>query len=153
MIIRLNAKSQEGFEYRAIAATSKNNFLENEDVWNKFVSDWQNATGYIEEESIDSVLSTSKSVGDSERLLEQRDNKWREKVEDTLMDGFSEAKNTIDNKKEKEKPSVLLRRAINALEQVDSQYLSVSNDKQSLSEQLEEISKICNNLKESLQQE
>lgn len=151
--IRLNAKSQEGFEYRAIAATSKNNFLENEDVWNKFVSDWQNATGYIEEESIDSVLSTSKSVGDSERLLEQRDNKWREKVEDTLMDGFSEAKNTIDNKKEKEKPSVLLRRAINALEQVDSQYLSVSNDKQSLSEQLEEISKICNNLKESLQQE
>ena len=74
-------------------------------------------------------------------------------MEDTLMDGFSEAKNTIDNKKEKEKPSVLLRRAINALEQVDSQYLSVSNDQQSLSEQLEEISKICNNLKESLQQE
>ncbi len=150
--IRLNAKSQEGFEYRAIASTSGNNFLANEDVWNKFVSDWQTAVMDVKEESIDDVLSTSKSAGDTERLLESRDNKWRDSVGEKLMEGFSDAKNTIDNKKEKEKPSVLLRRAINALEQVNKETIVASKDKEGILAQLEEIFDFCKELKDAVKE-
>lgn len=137
--IRLNAKSQEGFEYRAIASTAGNNFLANEDIWNKFVADWQIAIGDVEEDSIDDVLATSRGAGDTERLLESRDNKWREAVGEKLMDGFSDAKTTIENQKEKEKPTVLLRRAINALEQVNKETISSSKEKNSILAQLEVI--------------
>ena len=147
--IRLNAKSQEGFEYRAIASTAGNNFLANEDIWNKFVADWQKAICDVEEESIDDVLATSRGAGDTERLLESRDKKWRDAVGEKLMEGFSDAKNTIDNQKEKEKPTVLLRRAINALEQVNKDTISSSKDKTSILAQLEEILGHYKSLKEA----
>lgn len=148
--IRLNAKSQEGFEYRAIASTAGNNFLANEDIWNKFVVDWQTATIDVEEDSIDDVLATSRGAGDTERLLENRDNRWRDAVGEKLMDGFSDAKTTIDNQKEKEKPTVLLRRAINALEQVNKETISSSKEKDSILSQLEVIFSHYKKLKDAV---
>lgn len=147
--IRLNAKSQEGFDFRAIASTSGNNFLANENVWNKFVKDWQKAIEPVSEEPIDSVLASSRGAGDTERLLESRDKKWRDNVSEKLMEAFSDAKNTIDNQKEKEKPSILLRRAINALEQVNTEAISSAKDKNGILSQIEEIHKICEKLKEA----
>lgn len=149
--IRLNAKSQEGFEYRAIASTANNNFLNNEDVWNRFVQSWQQATKDIEEESIDDVISSSKGAGDTDRLLENRDNKWRKAVREGLMEGFTEAKNTIENQKEKNRPSVLLRKAINALREIDKTILQKSEEKTEIEKQIEEITKICDSLHESIQ--
>ena len=144
--IRLNAKSKEGFDFRAIASTANNNFLLNEDVWNRFVEAWQNALKGVTEESIDEVLATSKGAGDTDRLLENRDNKWRKAVGESLMEGFSDAKNTIENQKEKSRPSFLLRKAINALREIDVDALISSEDKQGLNDQLLQISSICNTL-------
>ena len=146
--IRLNAKSQEGFEYRTIASTANNNFLINEDVWNRFVESWQNATNDIEEEII--VLATSKGAGDTDRLLENRDKKWRTAVRDGLMEGFTDAKNTIENQKEKSRPAVLLRRAINALREIDKGTLQASDEKTQLGAQIEEITKICTLLRDAI---
>ena len=140
--IRLNAKTQEGFDYRAIASTNNNNFLQSEEVWDKFVSDWQEATGHVRERSIDDVLATSRSAGDSERLLESRDQDWRDQVQEKLLEGYQEAKTTIENQKEKEKPSVLIKRAISALSQIDQAKLSESQDKETLLEQLAKLEKI-----------
>ena len=84
--IRLNAKTEEGFDYRTIAYASSGNFLSSEEVWNKFVEDWRGATEDVVEESIDTVLSTSRSASDSERLLENRDNEWRGKVGEKLLE-------------------------------------------------------------------
>lgn len=147
--IRLNAKSQEGFDFRAIASTSGNNFLANENIWNKFVNGWQNATEHVSEETIDNVLASSRGASDTERLLESRDNKWRDNVGEKLIEVFSDAKNTIDNQKEKEKPSILLRRAINALEQVNTETISSAKDKNGILSQIEELHKICEKLKEA----
>ena len=66
------------------------------------------------------------------------------------MEGFSDAKNTIDNKKEKEKPSVLLRRAINALEQVNADTISKAKDKASILAQLEDIFNHYKSLKDAV---
>ena len=144
--IRLNAKSREGFDFRAIASTANNNFLLNEEVWNRFVEAWQNALDGVKEESIDEVLATSKGAGDTDRLLENRDNKWRKAVGESLMEGFSDAKNTIENQKEKSRPSFLLRKAINALREIDVDTLIASEDKQGLNNQLSQISSICDKL-------
>lgn len=149
--IRLNAKSQEGFEYRTIASTANNNFLNNEDVWNRFVESWQQATKDVEEESIDDVLATSKGAGDTDRLLENRDNKWRKVVREGLMEGFTDAQNTIENQKEKSRPAVLLRKAINALREIDKSTLHASNEKAELGEQIDEVSRICKLLRESIE--
>lgn len=144
--IRLNAKSKEGFDFRAIASTANNNFLLNEKVWNRFVEAWQNALDGVKEESIDEVIATSKGAGDTDRLLENRDNKWRKMVGESLMEGFSDAKNTIENQKEKTRPSFLLRKAINALREIDVDTLIASEDKQGLNDQLSQISSICDKL-------
>lgn len=144
--IRLNAKSREGFDFRAIASTANNNFLMKEEVWNRFVEAWQNSLEGVKEESIDEVLATSKGAGDTDRLLENRDNKWRKAVGEGLMEGFSDAKNTIENQKEKSRPSFLLRKAINALKEIDVDTLIASEDRQGLNEQLLQISSICDKL-------
>lgn len=148
--IRLNAKSQEGFEYRAIASTSGSNFLSSEEVWEKFVNDWQKATSEIKEDSIDDVLSTSRGSGDTERLLENRDNTWRKNVGESLMECFSDAKTTIDNQKEKEKPSVLLKRALNALGQVSIASISSSSDKDDIRSQLDEVYSFYKTLRDAV---
>lgn len=144
--IRLNAKTREGFDFRAIASTANNNFLMNEEVWNRFVEAWQNSLEGVKEESIDEVLATSKGAGDTDRLLENRDNKWRKAVGENLMEGFTDAKNTIENQKEKSRPSFLLRKAINALREIDVDTLVASEDKQGLNDQLSQISSICDKL-------
>jgi len=149
--IRLNAKSQEGFEYRAIASTANNNFLINENVWNRFVESWQKATSEVVEESIDDVLASSKGAGDTDRLLENRDNKWRNVVRDGLMEGFTDAKNTIENQKVKSRPAILLRKAINALREVDQSVLQSSSEKEEVREQINDIVEICESLRQSIE--
>ena len=140
--IRLNAKSEDGFDFRAIAYASNSNFLSSEDVWTKFVESWREATEEVEEESIDNLLSKSRSPGDSDRLLENRDQEWRDKVGEKLLEGFSEAKTTIENQKEKAKPSVLIKKAINALSQIDRNSLSGSNDKENIKKYLGDLEEL-----------
>lgn len=130
--IRLNAKSEDGFDFRSIAYASNANFLSSEDVWGKFVDSWREATEKVVEKSTDETLSSSQSAGDSERLLENRDQEWRGKVREKLLEGFAEAKTTIENQKEKARPSVLIRKAINALSQIDNNSLPTSNDKENI---------------------
>ena len=96
----------------------------------------------MRERSIDDVLATSRSAGDSERLLESRDQDWRDQVQEKLLEGYQEAKTTIENQKEKEKPSVLIKRAISALSQIDQAKLSESQDKETLLEQLAKLEKV-----------
>lgn len=148
--IRLNAKTEEGFDYRTIAYASSGNFLSSEEVWDKFVEDWRGATEDVEEESIDTVLSTSRSAGDSERLLENRDQEWRDKVGEKLLEGFSEAKTTIENQKEKAKPSVLIKKAINALSQIDSKTLSSSNDKENIKKLIADLDKLLKKVSDAV---
>ena len=118
--------------------------------WNKFVEDWRGATEDVEEESIDTVLSTSRSAGDSERLLENRDQEWRDKVGEKLLEGFSEAKTTIENQKEKAKPSVLIKKAINALSQIDSKTLSSSNDKENIKKLIADLDKLLKKVSDAV---
>jgi hypothetical protein len=149
--IRLDPSENGIFSYRAIASTANDNFLLDENVWKKFVEDWREATCNVEEEPIDKTLESSTSLADSKRLLNQRDNKWKDAVRDKLMDGFANAKNIIENKKETNKPSVLLRKAINALTAVNTDVVKCVIDKNDIKSQLNQIIQLCDNIEKGLQ--
>lgn len=149
--IRLNAKSQDGFEFRSIASTANANFLASQDIWDQFVKDWKRATETTEETPVEEVLSQASSTKESSRLLEARDNKWRDKVKDGLMTAFNDAQITINNKKEKEKPAILCKRALNALQQIDIETISSATDKSDIIEYIEMITKICTNVSTKIQ--
>ena len=149
--IRLNAKSPDGFEFRSIASTSNANFLVNEDIWNQFVKSWQDATNDITETPIEVVLSKTTTTNESSRLLEARDNEWRTNVKDNLMEAFNDAQTTLNNKKEKEKPGVLFKRALNALQQIDIENLGAATDKSDILKYIEQVKKICDNVSNKVQ--
>lgn len=117
--IRLNMKSEDGFEFRKISSSSGNNFLINEQVWRQFIDGWTNAIAEVNEESVDEVLARSNNVNDSKRLLDNRDNKWRDQVKDALKETFTTASAIVDDKKEKDKPGILIKRAANTLKEVN----------------------------------
>lgn len=137
--IRLNMKSDDGFDFRAIASTANNNFLINEDVWKKFVEDWQSAVNNVTEDDIDEVLDGRKSMNDTKRLLDARDNKWREKTKDGLKEAFTNAANVVENKKERDKPGQLIKRAANALREVDLIALRTLRNYDEINEQIIDI--------------
>ena len=149
--IRLDAKSPDGFELRSIASTSNANFLVNEDIWNQFVKSWQDATNDITETPIEVVLSKATTTNESSRLLEARDNEWRTNVKDNLMEAFNDAQTTLNNKKEKEKPGVLFKRALNALQQIDIENLGAATDKSDILKYIEQVKKICDNVSNKVQ--
>lgn len=149
--IRLNAKSPDGFEFRSIASTSNANFLVNEDIWNQFVKSWQDATNDITETPIEVVLSEATTTNESSRLLEARDNEWRTNVKDNLMEAFNDAQTTLNNKKEKEKPGVLFKRALNALQQIDLESLGAAADKSDILKYIEQVKMICDNVSTKVQ--
>ena len=149
--IRLNAKSPDGFEFRSIASTSNANFLVNEDIWNQFVKSWQDATNDITETPIEVVLSEATTTNESSRLLEARDNEWRTNVKDNLMEAFNDAQTTLNNKKEKEKPGVLFKRALNALQQIDLDSLGAAADKSDILKYVEQVKMICDNVSTKVQ--
>ncbi len=145
--IRLNAKGQEGFDFRAIASTASSNFLINEDIWNQFVKSWQKATDNVSEDPVEEVLSQATNTNESSRLLDSRDNVWRRRMrENGIMEVFRDAQTTLDNKKEKEKPTVLFKRALNALQQIEVNCLK-SVDVQ---EYINQIKTLCDNFSNKL---
>lgn len=144
-------KKEDGFEFRDILQTSGGNFLQNEDVWNNFVENWQNAVDDVEEESIDAIIDRA-SGEDLDRELNKRDNKWREAVKDSMRDAFKDAKDIIDNQREKEKPNALLRKVINALNGIDLETVYRMTDKTELKEQINEISRLLEDVEKAIAQ-
>jgi len=147
--IRLNMKKEDGFEFRDILQTSGGNFLQNEDVWNAFTENWQNAVDGVEEESIDAIIDRA-SGEDLERELNKRDNQWREIVKDPMKEAFHDAKDIIDNQREKEKPNALLKKALNALIGVDLDTVYRMKDKSEVVDQIGDIEEVLNSIKQAV---
>lgn len=148
--IRLDMKSDDDFDFRAIASTANNNFLLNESIWNQFISEWKNATESVDEECIDDVLAKSHSSNDSKRLLDARDNKWRGVVKDKMKETFINAANVLGNKKEKDKPGMLIKKAANALKEVDVHTLSSITNLDEVKRYLADIKEILKDIETHL---
>lgn len=127
--IRLEEKGD--FDFRMLASTSSSNFLADESTWNSFVDSYYGSEA-SDEEDVEDVLVKANSDEEAKRLLNQRDNQWKNSVRCNLMEAFRDCKNKLENKKEKDKPVALLKKAINALSEVDLESLPSANNKDEL---------------------
>lgn len=146
--IRLEEKN--GFDYRVIASTSNNNFLNDENTWKKFIEGYYNTTDDFEEKKIDEVLEKAETMDDSTRLLNMRDSKWKKAVHDNLMDIYNDSRNKIENQKEKAKPITLLKKAFNALYEVDDQVVHNASNKEELSSKIKDIKGLLDRINAAL---
>ncbi len=66
------------------------------------------------------------------------------------MDSFRDCKNQLENKKEKDKPVALLKKAINALSEINVDTLALANNKEDLLEKASEIQSLIKDIETSL---
>lgn len=66
------------------------------------------------------------------------------------MDSFRDCKNQLENKKEKDKPVALLKKAINALSEINTETLASANNKEDLLEKASEIQSLIKDIETSL---
>lgn len=144
--IRLEQKGD--FDFRAIASTANNNFLNDEATWRNFSENYNKLIEDLEEEDIDNVIKKANSQEDISRLLNQRDKIWKDNARNGLMDAFNDSKNIIDNKKEKDKPDALLKKAINALSEIDLGTIKKNPNKMTLVQKLDIIKKLTADISE-----
>jgi len=71
-------------------------------------------------------------------------------MRDNLMDVFNDCKNIIENKKEKGKPESLLKKAINALSEIDMKTVGKASNRLDLTTKINEIMQLTNNIKNAL---
>ena len=74
--------------------------------------------------------------------MEARDNSWREQVREKLKEAFATASNATENKKEKNKPYQLIKKAANALREVDLDSISSIKNLEEVKDQIDEIQNI-----------
>jgi len=142
--IRLEEKGD--FDFRAIASTSNNNFLNDEKTWVNFSNTYNEIIQDYEEEELDDVLKKATTEEDTFRLLNQRDKKWKNEMRKGLMDTFNDSKNIIENKKANGQPEALLKKAINALSEIDLTTASQSPNKSTLLEKINTLKKLSEDI-------
>ena len=145
--IRLEEKGD--FDFRMLASTASSNFLADEKTWHSFVNSYYEASAE-DEESTEDVLSRATNDEEAKRLLNQRDNQWKNNVREHLMDSFRDCKNQLENKKEKDKPAALLKKAINALSEIDIESLPSVTNKVELLAKASEIQTLIQGIETSL---
>jgi len=150
--IRLDKKASEGVDYRYISAYANgNNFLANRQVWNAFIEKCSESDE-VEEKSTQDVLDSAAPGADKTRLLKKRDDDWRKKVTSTLTDAFTDAQNVIESKKEKDKPLSLLKKAIAALDNIETANVTEKTQVEFMTK-LSELKEITNKIEQSLSSE
>ena len=145
--IRLEEKGD--FEFRMLASTANSNFLADEKTWNTFVNSYYDSN-FEEEENTEDVLKKASNDEEAKRLLNQRDNLWKQNVREHLMDTFRDCKNQLENKKEKNKPAALLKKALNALSEIEIKSLPSASNKQELLQGATELQELLKRIETSL---
>lgn len=139
--IRLEEKGD--FDFRAIASTSNYNFLNDENTWLGFSKLYNEIIQkHEQEEDIDEVLRRAVNEQDAHRLLNQRDKNWKDNVREELLEIFNDNKNIIENKKAKGKPESLLKKAYNALSEIDLNTLLKAPNKTDLIASIKELNSL-----------
>lgn len=147
--IRLEEKGD--FDFRSIASTSNNNFLNSEENWLRFVNSYYECFDKLDdEEDTQTVLDQANSDEEAKRLLNQRDNKWKESVKDKSLEIFNESKGVLENSKVKDQPEILIKKAYSALNDVDANLLGNLSSKENVLSYLDNIFKLATKIKNSL---
>jgi len=102
-------------EVREIARTGQaGSIFFYEDMWAHF----KNNHKTVEEKEVDELRAEKTDI-DLDIILKNRDAEWRKKVASEFKENVGRQKKRLENKRDENKPHLLIRRALDALEQVD----------------------------------
>ncbi|GIP30282.1 hypothetical protein J23TS9_54120 [Paenibacillus sp. J23TS9] len=117
----------EGKEFRAIAKPSKKDGIFcDEAIWKAFLGEHSKTIESIEEETPDKIYKDNPD-GDLSKLLEARDESWKNKSRGLLQGNLNISVRKLEDKKDANQPLELLKRAKNALEAINPDALETSN--------------------------
>lgn len=138
----------EGKEFRDIAKTGKDGsifFFKN--IWSDFLQEHQKNTP-TDKESVDDLRIRCPDE-DLSLLLRQRDNEWINKAKGSLKGNLNRFSRRLDDKRDATRPAELIERALSALNAVDCNQDSFTNDPH-IYEMIKEINKITWEMKKIL---
>lgn len=117
----------EGKEFRDIAKTGKNgSIFYHKDLWDEFFDQHQ-ANTPMDEETVDE-LRRHYPGEDLSLLLKKRDRDWTDAAIGPLTGNLKRFSRKLDDKRASNKPAELLERALNALQSVDVDQSSFTDD-------------------------
>lgn len=139
----------EGKEFRDIAKTGKDgSIFFFKDLWDDFLKQHQEKTP-ADEETVDELRRRCPGE-DLSLLLKQRDNAWVEQAKGQLKGNLNRFSRRLEDKRDANKPADLIERALSALQSVDCEQDSFTEDPR-IEEMVREISKIAWEMKKILE--
>lgn len=117
----------EGKEFRDIAKTGKDgSIFFFKDLWDDFLKQHQEKTP-ADEETVDELRRRCPGE-DLSLLLKQRDNAWVEQAKGQLKGNLNRFSRRLEDKRDANKPADLIERALSALQSVDCEQDSFTED-------------------------
>lgn len=139
----------EGKEFRDIAKTGKDgSIFFFKDLWEDFLKQHQENTP-TDEETVEELRRRCPGE-DLSLLLKRRDNAWIEKAKGHLKGNLNRFSRRLEDKRDANKPAELIERALSALQSVDCEQISFTEDPH-IEEMIREISKITWEMKKILE--
>ena len=139
----------EGKEFREIAKTGKEgSIFFFKDLWDDFLKLHQENTP-VDDETVDELRSRCPGE-DLSILLKQRDNAWIDRAKGNLKGNLNRFSRRLEDKRDANKPADLIERALSALQSVDCEQDSFTDDPH-IEEMVREISKIAWEMKKILE--
>lgn len=117
-------------------------FFAKQEVWEQFRDKHFATTDSVQEKSVEDIMANNPQ--DLGRALKARDQQWKQKVEESFYDNFTQSKDILNNHANAAKPLQQLIKARQALEVVDvnqSSFLSDRNVRDCVSSLDEFVSK------------
>lgn len=138
----------EGKEFRDIAKTGKDgSIFFFKDLWEDFLKQHQENTP-ADEETVEELRQRC-PIEDLSLLLKQRDNAWIEQAKGHLKGNLNRFSRRLEDKRDANKPAELIERALSALQSVDCEQSSFTEDSH-IEEMIKEINTITWNMKKIL---
>ena len=119
----------EGKEFREIAKTGKDgSIFAFEEIWKAFLSEHEK-NRITSEESVAAIREKNPSA-DLTKLLHARDEDWAKEARSSLQSNLKWHSDKVEERREKNNPKWLLKRALSALEAIDLGVDSLYNDEE-----------------------
>ncbi|WP_406660239.1 hypothetical protein V7O66_10325 [Methanolobus sp. ZRKC3] len=112
----------EGKDFRTIAKPSRKEsiFCKSEELWNSFLKDHKETIRELPEEAVEE-LRAEHSTEDISKLLRSRDEDWKKEVAPILKGNLDKAENRLKDLNDANQPLELAKKALNALESVNTE--------------------------------
>ncbi len=139
----------EGKEFRDIAKTGKDgSIFFHKELWEAFFKEHQEKTP-IDEETVEELRKNHPNE-DLSMLLRSRDNEWISKAKGKLKGNLQRFSRKLEDQRAANKPADLIERALSALQAVDCEQESFTNDSR-IRDMVKEINKITWEMKKQLE--